>query len=132
MSVSRILLYLSIALLAGCVSGSLKSSATLFENKAEKSLSAGVALYDDGKYPEAIQSLQEALTAGLNPDNQVKAHKYLAFTQCISGKDKLCREEFRKTLEINPAFDLSPSEAGHPIWGPVFKSVKAKKPDPKK
>lgn len=128
----RMLLLLAIPLLAGCASGPFKSGGPVFESKADKTLASGIALYDDGKYPEATQTLQDALSLGLNPDNQVKAHKYLAFTQCVSGKEKLCREEFRKILEINPAFDLAPSEAGHPIWGPVFKSIKAKKTDPKK
>ncbi len=128
----RILPYLAIALLAGCASGPLSSGLSLFDSKAEKALSGGIALYDDGKYPEAIQALQDSLNLGLNPDNQVKAHKYLAFTQCVSSREKQCREEFRKILEINPGFELAPTEAGHPIWGPVFKSVKVKKPDPKK
>ena len=33
-----------------------------------------------------------------------------------------------------PKFDLEPAEAGHPIWGPVWRSVKtarAAKPKPK-
>lgn len=132
MFLSRYCLLLAVAMLTACASGSLPSGGSLFASKAEKALSAGIAQYDDGKYPEAILSLQDALTLGLDTDDQVKAHKYLAFTQCVSGKEKLCREEFRKALEINPAMELAPSEAGHPIWGPVFKSVKAKKPDPKK
>lgn len=124
---SRVLPYLATALLAGCASGSMNSGMSLFESKAEKSLSGGIALYDEGNYPEAVERLQEALSLGLDKGNQVRAHKYLAFTQCVSGKEKLCREEFRKALDIDPAFELAPSEAGHPIWGPVFKSVKAKK-----
>jgi len=124
----RIMPWLAIALLAGCTTDMLKSGgSSMFESKSEKALSSGIALYDDGKYAEAIQTLQDALNLGLNTDNQVKAHKYLAFTQCVSGREKLCREEFRKALEINPAMELAPSEAGHPIWGPVFKSVKSKK-----
>jgi hypothetical protein len=38
-----------------------------------------------------------------------------------------CRDEFRKVLEIDPSFDLRDDEAGHPTWGPVFRSVKARK-----
>jgi hypothetical protein len=51
----------------------------------------------------------------------------LAFIRCVNFGESLCREEFRKALEINPAMELAPSEAGHPIWSPVFKGVKSKK-----
>ena len=40
-------------------------------------------------------------------------------------KDKADREEFQKILDIAPDFELTPAEAGHPTWGPVFRSVKA-------
>jgi Tfp pilus assembly protein PilF len=133
----RSLALLAVLFLSACTTGPQQSSgsggvSTLFQNKAEKALANGIGLYEDGKYPEAILGLQDALNQGLTTDNQVKAHKYLAFTYCVSGKDRLCREEFKKALELNPAMELAPSEAGHPIWGPVFKSVKAKKLDAKK
>jgi hypothetical protein len=47
---------------------------------------------------------------------------------CIGGQQNQCRDEFRRALEIDPKLDLKPEEAGHPIWGPVFKSVKASMP----
>ncbi len=118
--------------LTACASGSLNSGSTLFQSKGEKSLSSGIELYDDGKYGEAVSTLQDALGQGLGADSQVKAHKYLAFAYCVSSKERLCRDEFKKALELKPTLELEPSEAGHPIWGPVFKSVKAKKTDPKK
>jgi len=129
---SRILPCLAITLLAGCVANPLKGDGSLFEGKAENTLSNGIALYDEGKYIYAVQTLQDSLNLGLSIDNQVKAHKYLAFTQCVSGKEKLCREEFRKALELDPSMELAPSEAGHPIWGPIFKSVKTKRIQTKK
>lgn len=116
------------SLLAGCVSGPMK----VFESKANQTLSAGIEDYSEGKYPDAIKNLQSALDQGLGTDDQVKAHKYLAFIYCVSGKQGLCRDEFRRALEINPKLELEPAEAGHPIWGLVFRSVKAKKPDTKK
>ncbi|MDA1107929.1 MAG: TssQ family T6SS-associated lipoprotein [Proteobacteria bacterium] len=54
----------------------------------------------------------------------MKAHKYLAFIHCASSREKRCREEFAKALEINPKLELEPAEAGHPIWGRVFRSAK--------
>ena len=41
------------------------------------------------------------------------------------SRTSACRAEFRKAFEADPAFDLTPAEAGHPMWGPVFRSVKA-------
>lgn len=115
-------------LLAGCASGPAK----VFESKANQSLSAGIDAYSEGKYPDAVKSLQSALDQGLSTSDQVKAHKYLAFTHCVSGKERLCREEFRKALDINPTLELEPAEVGHPIWGPVFRGVKTRKLDTKK
>ena len=57
----------------------------------------------------------------------MKAHKYLAFIHCVSGRQRPCRDEFRKAIEINPSMELEPSETGHPIWGPEFRSAKARK-----
>ncbi|MBI2295732.1 MAG: TssQ family T6SS-associated lipoprotein [Betaproteobacteria bacterium] len=71
--------------------------------------------------------LQSALDAGLGKSDQVKAHKHLAFIHCSSGREPRCRDEFRKALAADPGFDLDPAEAGHPTWGPVFRSVKARR-----
>jgi hypothetical protein len=94
--------------------------------KAEQELAAGIGAYEDGDYKAAPRLLQSALDAGLmsTPD-KVAAHKYLAFMHCAQRRDKLCREEFRKALELDPKFELDPAEDGHPVWGPVFKSTKA-------
>jgi Tfp pilus assembly protein PilF len=116
-------------LCAGCV-GPLKdyNPINLIKGKGSPALSEGIESYDEGKYAEAQKSLLSALDQGLAfKSDQIKAHKYLAFIYCISGKDKQCRDEFKKALEINPDFELEPAEAGHPQWGPVFRSVKPKK-----
>lgn len=122
---------LSVVLLSACAGGPLKSMG-MKESKAQHMLAIGLEDYEDGKFSDAMRSIQGALDLGLEPVDQIRAHKHLAFIQCVSGREKLCREEFRKTLEVNPWFDLSPAEAGHPVWGPVFRSVKAKKTDLKK
>ena len=101
--------------------------------KGAKEFNDGVKSYEDGEYQSAARQFQAALDRGLNaPGDRAKAHKYLAFIQCIAGKERLCRDEFKKALELNPNMELDPAEAGHPIWGPVFKSAKGKKPDAKK
>ncbi|MHB1145733.1 MAG: TssQ family T6SS-associated lipoprotein [Thiobacillus sp.] len=94
--------------------------------KAEQDLSSGIRAYEDGDYRNSAQSLQNALSEGLflNSD-KVAAHKYLAFIHCAQSREKSCRNEFRKALEIDPKFELTPAESGHPAWGPVFKSIKS-------
>jgi Tfp pilus assembly protein PilF len=123
----------SMVLLAGCASGPASEVtnpfAGLFQgSKAEQALSAGIKHFEEGEYADATKSLQSALDLGLAGDSdRTKAHKYLAFIHCVSGRQRPCRDEFRKALEINPSMELEPSETGHPIWGPEFRSAKARK-----
>lgn len=117
---------LAALLLGGC--GAIDTGGRLFQaSPSEQKLSSGVKSYEDGDYKFSMEELQKALEMGLsNKNSQMKAHKYLAFIHCISAREKQCRDEFKKALEIDPAFNLEPAEAGHPIWGPVFRGVKAK------
>jgi Tfp pilus assembly protein PilF len=94
--------------------------------KAEQDLSSGIRAYEDGDYKRSTRLLQSALSAGLllNSD-KVAAHKYLAFMHCAQSREKQCRAEFRKALVLNPEFELTPAESGHPSWGPVFRSLKS-------
>jgi Tfp pilus assembly protein PilF len=118
--------------LAGCESAPIKQlqqdiSSLIQPNKGDQDLATGLRQYDEGKYSEAARTLQSSLDEGLSSKDQVTAHKYLAFIHCISGRERQCRDEFRKALKIDPAFELEPAEAGHPIWGPVFRSAKARR-----
>jgi hypothetical protein len=56
--------------------------------------------------------------------DKVAAHKYLAFIHCAQAREASCRNEFRKALALDPDLELTPAESGHPMWGPVFKSLK--------
>lgn len=93
--------------------------------KAEPVLQAGLRLYENGAYAESAKSLQAAIDQGLGSKDRARAHKYLAFIHCASSREQLCRDEFRKALADDPSLDLAPAEAGHPIWGPIFRAVKA-------
>ena len=92
---------------------------------ADQEFELGVKSYDDGDYKAAARHLQAALNFGLpSAADRATAHKYLAFVGCTSGQPRVCRDEFRKALAADPGFDLTAAEAGHPIWGPVFRAVK--------
>lgn len=131
-------LFLALAALgllaAGCESPQVRKvtdevGAMFQGNRGEPDLNAGIQEYEEGNYREAQARLQAALDAGLkNKADQVKAHKYLAFTYCVTAREAKCRDEFRRALDVDPAFELTVAEAGHPTWGPVFRSVKGRKP----
>jgi Tfp pilus assembly protein PilF len=125
-AISAILLLIAI----GCSSGPVRAIGfdKLSMSKANQALSTGIQNYEDGNYKTAAKDLQIALDLGLTFDSDaVQAHKYLAFIHCLSNREKQCRDEFRKALEKDSEFDLKPEEAGHPTWGPVFRSVKAER-----
>ena len=106
-------------LLTGCAGVS-----PFHESKGKKMLDVGIQHYEDGDYSNAVSEIEAALHAGLsNSSDQINAHKFLAFTYCVTDRKTLCADEFRTVLSIDPKFALAPAEAGHPIWGPVFKSV---------
>jgi len=122
-----------VTILAGCESAPVKDIQRgindLFKggNRAEQTLQSGIQQYENGNYAEASRLLQASLDQGLGQADRVRAHKYLAFIHCVSGRDARCRDEFRAALRIDPSFELAANEAGHPIWGPVFRSVKGRR-----
>jgi len=118
-------LLLAIAVVLAACQSKIVQEFPLTKFKAENMLDQGIRAYDDGDYKVAMRNIQGALDAGLTTHSQARAHKYLAFIQCSSGQQVQCRDEFRKALEIEPDLELKTSEAGNPIWGPVFRSVKA-------
>jgi Tfp pilus assembly protein PilF len=90
-------------------------------------LSTGLKQYEEGNYAESAKNLQGAIELGVEDKERANAHKHLAFIHCSSNRQQQCREEFRKALAIDPALELAPAEAGHPVWGPIFRSLKAAK-----
>lgn len=93
----------------------------------ERELATGIRNYEDGKYGPALASLQASLNLGLSNRDVVRAHKYLAFIHCASEHAAKCQAHFRMALTVDPSFELDPAEAGHPIWGPAFRSVKSQR-----
>lgn len=115
-----------IAGLQGCATEPGRRIQALFAPHAgEAALATGLKQYENGDYADSARSLAGALDQGLSNGDRVRAHKHLAFIHCASSRERQCRDEFRKALAVDPSMDLSPAEAGHPVWGPVFRSVKS-------
>lgn len=101
----------------GPVFSSLKASPAPFKLALEQ--------YEAGDYGESAKNFQGAIRAGLGDKERASAHKHLAFIHCAANRERQCREEFRRALAIEPGLELAPAEAGHPIWGPIFRALKA-------
>ena len=96
----------------------------VMERPAERALLDGIRAYDDGQYAVAEAALRRALDAGLrSPRDQATAHKLLAFITCTSDRLAECEAAFRAARAADPAFALSRPEAGHPVWGPVYRQL---------
>ena len=94
------------------------------DRPAEKALLAGIRAYDDAQYPEAEKQFRQALAANLaSARDRAAANKYLAFIACTSNRIAECETAFRAARQADPNFSLSKSEAGHPLWGPVYKRL---------
>lgn len=120
----------ALALLAGCVSVPPAPApapvglAELMERPAERALFEGIRAYDDGQYAQAETALRKALAAGLHSGrDQASAYKLLGFITCTSERLAECEAAFRAARAADPAFQLSRPEAGHPLWGPVYRKV---------
>jgi Tfp pilus assembly protein PilF len=124
---TRLLIVLAAAAaLVGCGTEPMRELETMLKpNRGEAALATGLKQYEDGRYPESLKSLQSAIDQGLADRDRVNAHKHAAFIHCVLNRERACRDEFRKALRVDPGMELAPAEAGHPVWGPIFRSVKA-------
>jgi Tfp pilus assembly protein PilF len=114
--------------LSACATSPTETISAFVQGKGSPALAAGVQQFENGQYADAAKTLQTALDLGLNSSgDRARAHKYLAFMHCASNRLTQCREQFSRALEASPQLELEPSEVGHPIWGPAFKQVKAKR-----
>jgi tetratricopeptide (TPR) repeat protein len=97
----------------------------VLRDRAKEQLAQGIKQYDAGDFDNAAKNLSGSLDHGLlSKQEQATARKYLAFIYCVANKEQTCRDEFRKAFEIYPDFALTAAEDGHPIWGPVYRSVR--------
>lgn len=123
---SAVCLALFVAHLQGCATEPGRAIQNLFAPaKGEAAFAAGIKQYEDGDYVDASKSLQVAIGDGLRDRDRVVAHKHLAFIHCAAGRERQCRDEFRRALAVDSGMELTAAEAGHPVWGPVFRSLKS-------
>jgi len=121
---SRIALAACIAALAGCAQRPAPPPGLLdlAERPAEKALLAGLRAYEDAQYAEAEKQLQASLRAGLaSPKDRAAANKHLAFIYCTSHRVAECETAFKAARRADAQFALNRGEAGHPLWGPVYR-----------
>lgn len=120
----RYLAVLMSLLLIACEAPKPIAVTDLASRPAEQALLAGIHAYEDGQYPQAETALNNALTLKLAASrDRANAYKYLAFIYCTSDRVPQCERAFVSARQADPSFDLSRSEAGHPLWGPVYRRV---------
>lgn len=140
-------LFASVALLAGCAHSPAPVAAEPAPKPAvvpappvveaapavvvatpESVFAQGVKAYQAAQYQQAELDLKSALQMGLaKPADVANANKHLAFIFCTSKREAQCLAAFKAAVAADPTFTLSKSEAGHPMWGPVYKRSLSKK-----
>ena len=114
------------ALFSACAVAPQGGLSEVMQRPAERALLDGLRAYDDGLYADAERELNKALAAGLvSAKDRASAHKYLAFVYCTSQRISPCEDAFRAARTADFEFALTRAEAGHPVWGPVYKRVLA-------
>lgn len=94
--------------------------------RALANLADGLKRYDAGNFDEAKTSFLLAADSGvLTTPQQLGARKHMAFIYALQNRESSAREEFEKAFALDAKFELTPAEAGHPKWGPIYRQVKA-------
>jgi len=125
-AVGRLAVAAALLALGGCALLRPVGLSEVIERPAERALLAGWRAYDDANYVVAERELTAALAAGLrSPKDRATAHKLLAFVYCTSRRLDQCEQAFRAARTADPSFALARAEAGHPIWGPVYRRAAA-------
>ena len=96
-----------------------------FSSPSKQLLEKGTISYEQGNYAVALTRLQGVIDLpAATTDEKIQAYKLTAFIHCISGREKMCSDSFKKAIQLDARFNLTPAEVGHPVWGPVFRAVK--------
>ena len=104
----------------------LSQASSTSATPAQQKLAEGIKEYEAGRYKESLEALQASVKGGLpGKTDELRARKYSAFVYCLTQKTTQCRAEFKQIFAKDPAFELLPSETGHPAWASVYRSEKA-------
>lgn len=122
----------ALVLVSGCATLGLPTTAAgepgttqVDAASAERDLAAGIDLYDKGDYVSAIRTLLTSREIWQAPmPTRVTAHKYVAFSHCLSNRPQPCKQSFSDLLQLQPDFDLAAAESGHPLWRDAFRQAK--------
>ncbi|MCG5076752.1 TssQ family T6SS-associated lipoprotein [Paraburkholderia tagetis] len=103
------------------------SSLSPTQRAAANTVAAAHDAYVAGDYSRTIQLLRNsnAVEDG-DRATQIEAHKLMAFSYCVTNRVAQCRAEFEAILRLDPHFELSAAEKGHPVWGPAFDAARRK------
>ncbi|MFX1765873.1 TssQ family T6SS-associated lipoprotein [Paraburkholderia sp. A1RI-2L] len=103
------------------------SSLSPAQRAAANTVASANDAYLAGDYSRTIQLLRNsnAVEDG-DRATQIEAHKLMAFSYCVTNRVAQCRAEFEAILRIDPHFELSAAEKGHPVWGPAFDAARRK------
>lgn len=114
-----------LALLAGCAGLGFGEKPPT--QAAQEALAQVRQQYSSGQYGSVIRTVATSDDIATAPRSlRIEAYKLQAFSYCVRDYAQLCEETFIRILQIDSDFVLAPNEAGHPQWGPVFRSAKAK------
>ena len=92
---------------------------------SDRALASAIGAYDRGEYGVATRLLTPLVNDGtLDAEQQLRALKTLAFSQCSTNAITLCRGTFERAFRADPRFELATAERGHPIWGPQFERAR--------
>ncbi len=98
--------------------------ADVLDRPAERALFEGMRAYDDGQYELSEAALRAALAGNLrSARDRASAFKLLAFIYCTSNREAQCEAAFKAARDADATFRLNRAEAGHPLWGPVYRRL---------
>jgi tetratricopeptide (TPR) repeat protein len=96
-----------------------------FRSDAQVLYQQALVEYQESRFDAALVDFgAAALSGNLNSAEEINARKHIAFIHCSSGRESPCREQFQAILKAEPKFELAANEASHPVWGPVWRSVR--------
>ncbi|OZI68343.1 TssQ family T6SS-associated lipoprotein [Bordetella genomosp. 1] len=121
---ARCLSPLLFAALAGCAVTRGAAPEAPATTEAVAAVEQARESYAAGRYGEVIRLVATSDDIALAPRAlRVEAFKLQAFSYCVSNYRQLCEDAFVRILALQPDFALAPNEAGHPNWGPVFRTA---------